>query len=83
VSDKLCDENLDVNESQCKGLSTYRDTKSVIITKDSCYKGCYKMLHRKTRVFPDESSLVFDEVLICADEKLLVEIMNAIKEEFD
>ena len=79
----MCKEGLDIYENQCKGMTTFKDSKIVVVDKDSCFNGCYKILHRKTRTFPDESCLFFDDVLICADKNLLLDIANTIKKEFD
>jgi len=61
----------------------FRESKTVMLDKDSCYNESYKVVYRSAQVFPDKSCLFTDEVLICADKKLLIEIANAIKREFD
>jgi hypothetical protein len=78
----MCKEGMDIYESQCHGMHLFRDERTVVIDKDSCFNGCYKVLNRKTRVFPDKSSIVYDEILVCGDEKILVGIADAIKKEF-
>lgn len=83
MSCKLCKEGLNIFENQCKGLHLSKIESNVIIDKDSCYGDSVKVVYRRKSMFPDDSFLVYDEVLMCADKKLLIEIANAIKREFD
>lgn len=78
----MCKEGLGIFVSQCKGLNMFKDEKTVVVDKDSCLSGSYKILYRKTKVFPDNSCLFYDDVLVCADKQLLLKIAEAIKVEF-
>jgi len=77
----MCQEGLNIFVNQCKGMTLFTDKKKIIIDKDSCHNGCYKIMYRKTREFPDKSFLIYDEVLLCADEEVLIEIADVIKKE--
>lgn len=79
----MCQEGLSIFVNQCKGLTLFTDKKKIVIDKDSCLNGCYKITYRKTREFPDKSFLTYDEVLFCADKEVLIEIANTIKKELD
>jgi len=79
----MCKEGMGIYESDCHGMKMFTDGLKVVIDKDSCYNGCYKVMYRKTRTFPDKSFLIYDEVLLCSDRKLLIEIADVIKKEFD
>jgi len=79
----VCKEGMDIYECPCHGMHLFRDEMIVVIDKDSCYNGCYKVLNRKTRTFPDNSSLIDDEILICGDKNILIGIADAVRKEFD
>jgi len=80
----MCKECVEsVFESQCCGLNLHRDDGCVIIDPDSCYNGSFKVVYRKQKLFPDKTFLNYDEVLICADKRLLIKIADSIKKEFD
>jgi hypothetical protein len=78
----MCQEGLNNFESQCKGLCMFKDEKYIVFDSDSCYNGSYKVLYRNHRVFPDGTFLDYDEILICADEKLLKLIADGVKTRF-
>jgi hypothetical protein len=77
-----CLEGREGFESNCKGMHMFRDNRKVIIEDDSCLNDCYKVIYRNTREFPDKSFLIYDEILICADGKLLMDISDVIRKEF-
>jgi len=75
-----CKEGIgDEFESTCKGLHLSKENHTVIIESDSCWNGCYKLVYRKIKTFPDNSFLTYDEVLMCADKELLKKIAEAIQ----
>jgi hypothetical protein len=79
----MCKEGLNNFESQCKGLCLFKDDKSIIIDSNSCYNGSHKVIYRNRRTFPDGTYLDYDEILMCADEKVLKEIVDVVKKRFD
>jgi hypothetical protein len=79
----MCKEGLNNFISQCKGLCMFKDDKFIVIDSDSCYNGGHKVIYRNRRVFPDGTFLDYDEILVCADEKVLKEIADAVERRFD
>lgn len=78
----MCIEEISEFNSQCKGLCMFKDDKYVVIDKDSCYNDSYKLLYRNRRKFSDLTFLDYDEVLVCADKKILIEMSDKIQEKF-